>query len=61
MLDICAIARKIRTSLRAAATPSFVEQYMSVAGVHILNAANGGRQFFFGFEPSVLSVNSNIQ
>ncbi|KAK0441177.1 uncharacterized protein EV420DRAFT_1730516 [Desarmillaria tabescens] len=54
------IAQKVRRSLLEARSPSFIESYMSVAGFHMLRAANEDKKFFFGSDSNVLSVNSNL-
>ena len=57
---IVSVAQKVRRSLLEARSPSFVESYMSVAGHHMLRAATEDKKFFFGSDPNVLSVNSNL-
>ncbi|KDQ61326.1 hypothetical protein JAAARDRAFT_91404, partial [Jaapia argillacea MUCL 33604] len=54
------IGEAIRDSIERSRSPTFVEQWMSVASYLMLSAANSGRSIFFAPESEVLSVNSNL-
>jgi hypothetical protein len=58
--DIRYIAERVRRSLVNARQPEFVESYMAVAGHYMSLAAANDRQFFFGSDAEVMSVNSQL-
>ncbi|KAL0569811.1 hypothetical protein V5O48_012156 [Marasmius crinis-equi] len=56
--DIPYIAQLIRQSLQQGRAKEYIEGYMSTAGKYMAAAADEDKQFFFGSEAPVLSVNS---
>ncbi|KAJ8078392.1 hypothetical protein PM082_012674 [Marasmius tenuissimus] len=56
--DVLHIAQLIRRSITQSRTTEFIEGYMSTASKYMEDAANEDKQFFFGSELDVLTVNS---
>ncbi|ESK96832.1 hydroxycinnamoyl shikimate quinate hydroxycinnamoyltransferase [Moniliophthora roreri MCA 2997] len=58
--DVAHIALLIRQSVLTARDAEYVDGYMSTTGYLMSAAADAGKQFYFGSDPQVLSVNSTI-